>query len=100
IGKNLSFHFPVGIGTGMTSNGTSGGRSISADLEFTGEPVVHAISVHYDHDQIDCLPTKLKAPTTAGDGDRGDAAPLAVIEAAGGDTLSVAVPQTRRRFST
>ena len=43
----------------MAADRACGDRSIGAELEFTGEQIPHAVLIHDQHDQVNCLTTDL-----------------------------------------
>ena len=65
IGENFRFHFPIGIGGGVSSHRPGCYGSICSNLEFARKQLLHAFFVLDDHDQIDALESDLQAPATA-----------------------------------
>ena len=72
----------------MTADGSGGGRSVSADLEFAGQHLGHALVVHGEHHHINRFAADLKSPASAGDGKGSGGAPSG-FGAARGQAASV-----------
>src|ERR1700678_1585870 len=73
----------------MTTHRTRGSRGIAADLEFAGEPMIHALLVLHDHDQIHALYANLKAPAAARNGKERRRAPASGCATAGNATATL-----------
>src|SRR5580765_5734579 len=81
----------------MAADGASCCRSFSADLEFTGEQLLHAFVIHDQHDQVYALNTNLQTRASSTDRNESRSAPTLGC-AASGYTAAVLAAEDETAF--
>jgi hypothetical protein len=83
IAQHLCAHLPVGIRCGMAAHRPRRHTCVSTQFELAAQQAGHALVIHDQHDEVDCLAADLQPEAAAFNGEERGIAPTLAGAAAG-----------------